>query len=107
ATVDALADGDIARVGELMNASHASLRDDFQVSCYELDEMADVCRAGSDVLGSRMMGGGFGGCTISICTEHADIDAITHEILAEFKRRTGIDAKAFGCRPVDRASEIL
>ena len=49
-----------------MNESHNSLRDDFNVSCKELDELVEICRAQSGVYGSRMTGGGFGGCTVTL-----------------------------------------
>ena len=65
----ALPRGDWARVGELMYASHASLRDDYEVSCEELDLLVELARKHGDsgaVIGSRMTGGGFGGCTVSL-----------------------------------------
>ncbi len=58
--------GDIAAFGKLMNASHVSLRDDYEVSCPELDLLAETAWTIPGVLGSRMTGGGFGGCTVSI-----------------------------------------
>ena len=64
--VEVLQAGDIAAFGRLMNASHASLRDDYEVSCPELDLLAETAWEIPGVLGSRMTGGGFGGCTVSI-----------------------------------------
>lgn len=64
--VQALKDGDLETFGALMNASHVSLRDDYEVSCHELDVLAETAWTVPGVLGSRMTGGGFGGCTVSI-----------------------------------------
>ena len=64
--VEALKNQDIELFGQLMNASHASLRDDYEVSCEEIDILVDLAQAMPHVLGSRITGGGFGGCTVSI-----------------------------------------
>ena len=66
AACDALTADDMAAVGRLMYASHAGLRDDYQVSCRELDELVEMARPLPGVQGARMMGGGFGGCTINL-----------------------------------------
>jgi galactokinase len=65
----ALEQGDLQRFGELMYQSHRSLRDDFEVSCAELDALVDITGSVPGVYGSRMTGGGFGGCTISLVQE--------------------------------------
>src|SRR5581483_8420292 len=65
----ALSDGDLGRFGRLMAESHASLRDDYQVSCVELDTMVAIAQEQPGVYGSRMTGGGFGGCTINLVRE--------------------------------------
>ncbi len=65
-SVAALRSADWARLGELMQASHQSLRDDFEVSCPELDLLVEYARAQPGVLGARMTGGGFGGCTVNL-----------------------------------------
>ena len=67
----ALADGNQARLGQLMYDSHVSLRDDFQVSCPELDILVETAMSISGVLGSRMTGAGFGGCTVSLVASSA------------------------------------
>ncbi|KAJ9596657.1 hypothetical protein L9F63_012354 [Diploptera punctata] len=75
----ALQEGNLKKFGELMNESHESLRTDYEVSCSELDELVNAARSCPHVLGSRMTGGGFGGCTVTLATaKHADkvIDAI-------------------------------
>lgn len=65
-TVTALENGDLEKVGGLINASHRGLRDKYMVSCSELDLLVDTALTVEGVLGSRMMGGGFGGCTITL-----------------------------------------
>lgn len=71
AAAEALSEGELGRVGQLMMESHASLRDDYQVSCEELDVAAAVAAAQPGVYGSRMTGGGFGGCTVTLVEEGA------------------------------------
>lgn len=65
-TVTALAEKDLKKVGQLLSASHESLRDDYEVSCPELDYLVEQALVSTYCLGSRMMGGGFGGCTINL-----------------------------------------
>jgi galactokinase len=104
-SVAALKAGDVARFGELMNASHNSLRDDYEVSCRELDVMVDAARAVDGVLGSRMTGAGFGGCTVSLVREEA-VESFRSEVGAEYKRQTGIEPTFYVCRASDGASRI-
>ena len=63
---DALVDGDVLQLGQLMFKSHQGLKNDFDVSCKELDVLEEIARDSGNVIGARMMGGGFGGCTINI-----------------------------------------
>lgn len=67
--VDALKNGNLAEFGKLMNESHVSLRDDYEVSCPEIDVLVDTAWACEGVVGSRITGGGFGGCTVSIVAD--------------------------------------
>lgn len=97
--------GDWARVGQLMYASHESLRDDYEVSCDELDLLVELAKkqAESDgVIGSRMTGGGFGGCTVSL-VRSGEVDSIAESIRAEYERRTGIEPSIFTTRPAQGA----
>lgn len=71
AAAEALRGGDLAEVGRLMLASHASLRDDYEVSCAELDRLVEIATAVDGVVGARMTGGGFGGCIVAIVREDA------------------------------------
>ncbi|MBR5506008.1 MAG: galactokinase, partial [Clostridia bacterium] len=77
--IDALGAGDIKEFGALMNASHDSLRHDYEVTGFELDTMVNEARKLGGVLGSRMTGAGFGGCTVSI-VENAAVDTFIAEV---------------------------
>ena len=99
----ALEQGDLCRAGALLAASHRSLRDDFEVSCAELDAMVGAA-ALPGVLGSRMMGGGFGGCTITLVRAEAAEDAI-REMAFRYHLATDIEPKIHVCRAVDGAAE--
>ena len=105
AAAEALGKGEWERVGELMYQSHAALRDDFEVSCPELDELVEAAREvglEGGVYGSRMTGGGFGGCTVTLVrTDRAEEAA--ERIMARYKERTGIDPAAFVTRPAQGA----
>jgi galactokinase len=94
--------------GELMYASHRSLRDDYEVSCSELDVVVDIAagigRKGG-VFGCRMTGGGFGGCTVALVQNQA-VDAISKKIGEEYEKRTGIKATMFVSRPAAGATVI-
>ncbi|MEH2959800.1 galactokinase [Candidatus Merdisoma sp. JLR.KK006] len=89
--VKALKENDIAAFGKLMNASHVSLRDDYEVSCPEMDILAEEAWKLSGVLGSRMTGGGFGGCTVSI-VENEQVEAFIETVGSAYEKRTGIKA---------------
>jgi galactokinase len=84
----ALQCGDPGRFGELMRASHRSLRDDFEVSCPELDLLADTAAQLPGVYGSRMTGGGFGGCTVNLVREEY-ADAFCETIRRRYRESTG------------------
>ena len=93
---DALRAGDLVTFGTLMNASHASLRDDFEVSCPELDVMVELARAyASDrVYGARMTGGGFGGCAIAL-VERESVDGFVDSIRTGYREATGIEPDTY------------
>lgn len=86
----AIAAGDGARLGELITASHKSLRDDYEVSCRELDVMAELAQRASGVLGARMMGGGFGG-SVLVLTEAATANDFAEKVASEYAERTGLE----------------
>lgn len=86
---DALGNGDLPTVGRLMAESHRSLREDYQVSCAELDTMVEIACAQPGVVGARMTGGGFGGCTINLV--HADAaEKFKLAVATEYEKRTHI-----------------
>ena len=97
---DALRRGDLAAFGELMAASHRSLRDDYEVSCPELDAMvecADSCGL-AGVHGTRMTGGGFGGCTISL-VDNGLVHEFRDALAKQYRERTGITPDIYVCVP--------
>ncbi len=92
---------DWATMGKLMDESHVSLRDDFEVSCPELDIMASAAwriGAAGGVYGARMTGGGFGGCTVTLVKADA-VDAVTASLRHVYKTATGIEPTIFASRP--------
>jgi galactokinase len=105
-TVEALQSNDLDLVGHLMNESHESLRDDFEVSCAELDTMVNLARENPSVLGARMMGGGFGGCTINLLRP-GDEGGFVETIGDRFERSTGLVPEIYECEIADGVSEIL
>lgn len=88
-SIDALNAGNIVKFGEYMNGSHDSLRDDYEVTGIELDTMVEEARKIKGVLGSRMTGAGFGGCTVSIVEDDA-VDTFIEEVGKNYESRTGI-----------------
>ena len=91
AAVEALKRGEIAYFGELMTASHVSLRDDYEVTGPELDALAEAAWQVEGVLGSRMTGGGFGGCTVSLVKDEA-IEQFKAFVGKEYEEKTGLKA---------------
>jgi galactokinase len=84
----ALREGDLARFGRRMAESHASLRDDYEVSCKELDLMASIAASLPGVVGARLTGGGFGGCVVSLVhARHAE--EFHARVADEYARQTG------------------
>ncbi len=89
ASMNALNRGDLKVFGKYMNASHDSLRDDYQVSCPEIDLLVDLAREVKGVLGSRITGGGFGGCTVTLIEARAEAEFSEH-IMKNYLAKTGI-----------------
>lgn len=103
--VKALKAGDLTLFGKLMNASHASLRDDYEVTGPELDCMAEEAWKIDGVIGSRMTGGGFGGCTVSLVKEEA-IDNFIAQVGANYEKRIGIKPDFYIAEIGDGATKI-
>jgi galactokinase len=99
---------DWSAAGQLMYDSHASLRDDYEVSCAELDAVVEIAKGIGErggVYGCRMTGGGFGGCAVALVKTGA-VAAVSKKIGADYKRKTGIEATMFVTRPASGASVL-
>ena len=92
--VAAFRSGDTKALGPLMLASHGSLRDDYEVSCKELDIMVEIASKQPGLVGARMTGGGFGGCTINL-VESAAVNDFRRKVAAEYSSRTGLTPEIY------------
>ena len=101
----ALENRDLSEFGQLMNESHRSLRDDYEVSCAELDLMVELAREAHGVYGARMTGGGFGGCTINLVKAESCTD-FTDSVAREYERSTGVAPEVYVCRAAPGVSEV-
>ena len=102
---EALHQGNYTALGPLMKASHQSLRDDFEVSCPELDLMVEIAEEigpGGGVLGTRMTGGGFGGSTVTLCRS-TEISEISDHLAAAYEKQSGKSPQIFATSPVQGA----
>lgn len=106
ASVDALLSGDLATFGRLMDESHASLRDDYEVSVPQLDVLVTAAQSIPGVLGSRMTGAGFGGCTVSLVRGEA-VAEFERQVPRAYRSQTGLEPSIYVCRPVDGASLLV
>ena len=102
---DALRDRDLKTFGKLMYESHQSLRDDYEVSCEELDVMVDLAKPIKGVFGARMTGGGFGGCTISLVSAKA-VDEFTRAIKTGYAQATSKHPEVYICSAADGAERV-
>jgi galactokinase len=100
--VEVLEAGDLERFGELMNASHESLREDYQVSCKELDVLVELARKQPGTLGARMTGAGFGGCTVNLVRADA-AEAFAEAVRRGYQDALGLRAEIYVCRASDGA----
>ena len=105
AAAEALRAGEIASVGSLMVESHNSLRDDYEVSCSELDLLVKIAASVEGVLGARMTGGGFGGCTVNLVRSSA-LEEFREKTAREYAASTGLFPFIYVVRPSAGASEI-
>ena len=105
-TVDAaqaMADGDAEALGTLMNASHDSLRDDYEVSGPALDQIVEIARDSPGCLGARMTGGGFAGCAVALVRAEASAE-FQARVEQRYRDESGIDAEIWLCDPAAGAS---
>ncbi len=103
--VEAMKRGDIREFGQLMNASHLSLKEDHEVSCEELDVLVEEAWELDGVIGSRMMGAGYGGCTISIVEEDS-VSEFIEKVGKNYTRRTGRRAEFYVVESGDGATRL-
>ena len=104
--VEALRKGDIETFGKLMTQSHISLRDDYEVTGLQLDSLAEAAWKVEGVLGSRMTGGGFGGCTVSLVRDEA-IPTFIEQVGAEYTEKTGLKADFYIAEIGDGAHRVM
>ena len=93
----AMATGDAQKMGLLMNASHTSMRDDFEITNDELNIMVELAQSQSGCYGARMTGGGFGGCAVALVQDVAT-DTFVQEINAAYERKTGLKPEIYICK---------
>jgi galactokinase len=103
--VRALETGDIRALGPLMRDSHRSLRDDYEVSCKELNLMTEIATTQRGVVGARMTGGGFGGCTINL-VESAAVEAFQRNVAAQYLAQTGLKPEIYISSASDGVQQV-
>ena len=103
--VEALKDGALEKFGQLMNASHDSLQYDYEVSCPEIDFLVAEGRKIDGVIGTRITGGGFGGCTVSIVKNDA-VDTFRKVLAEKYKEHCGLDAEFYVVEPGEGAHKL-
>jgi galactokinase len=102
----ALRSDELSTFGKLMAQSHQSLRDDYEVSCKELDLMVEFANEGPGCIGARMTGGGFGGATINLVT-FAAVEEFTAKVSKRYAEATNIQAEIYVCSAADAAQRVL
>jgi galactokinase len=100
-----LEQGDLYTFGELMRVSHRSLRDDYEVSCEELDLMTDLANQANGVYGARMTGGGFGGCTVNL-VQASRVDSFKETVAKGYADATGREPEIYVCSPAQGAERV-
>ena len=103
---EALKKNDLTEFGHLMWLSHVSLRDDYEVSCRELDVLVEIASHCEGVLGGRMTGGGFGGSTVNLVRRES-VENFTEKIRDEYRRQTNIEPAIYISGPADGARELV
>jgi len=97
---------DLKTFGELMGESHRSLRDDYEVSCGELDVMVDIANQAEGVFGARMTGGGFGGCTINLVRSES-IESFKGVVAKDYAQATGREPEIYVCSSAQGAERVV
>ena len=104
-SIAALNANDLEKFGRLMNGSHDSLRDDYEVSCKELDLLVDIARAQNGCLGARMTGGGFGGCTVNLVLADK-VEDFVDQVSQSYHAETGLKPDVYISVPSQGAHEL-
>jgi galactokinase len=104
--VGALRDRDVATFGRLMDLSHESLREDYEVSCRELDEMVRLARVAPGCLGARMTGAGFGGCTVNLVSQD-QAEAFAAAMHEGYSQAVGLEPEVYVCQASAGAGEVV
>ena len=102
---EALERSELERFGKLMAESHRSLRDDYEVSCKELDLMVELAQNIDGVYGARMTGGGFGGCTVNLVAEE-NVEEFRARVAMEYERGTSLRPEIYVCKAANGAEEV-
>lgn len=105
AACEDLKKGDIAALGQKMFRTHEGLSREYEVSCSELDWLVQYVRNEKEVLGARMMGGGFGGCSINLVKENA-VDALVEKVSAQYRQATGLTLDVYAVQIADGTGKI-
>jgi galactokinase len=103
---DVLERGNLEEFGNLMSQSHQSLRDDFEVSCPELDRMVELAEKVEGVYGARMTGGGFGGCTVNLVRADC-VDTFKTEVSKGYERATRSMPEIYVCSAADGVTQVI
>ena len=103
--VNVMKAGNIKRLGELFNASHASLRDDFEVTNEALNQIVECAQEQSSCYGARMTGAGFGGCAVALVQEE-NAEEFTKSVSAAYKQKSGLDASIYVCKASEGANLV-
>ncbi len=106
AAAAALERGDLKELGTLMAEAHASYRDDFEASCPEADLMVELANRQPGLIGARLTGGGFGGCTVNL-VEEQHVPAFEAAVAEGYEKGTGIRPDIFRCHAADGAKQVL
>lgn len=101
--VQAMVEGDSAALGKLINASHISMRDDFEISRAEMDQMVEIAQNQPGCYGARMTGGGFGGCAVAL-VEQDYVNTFQQTVRSQYREETGLNPQVYISYPVDGTS---
>ncbi len=101
----AMKEGETNRIGELLNATHHGLRTEYEVSCPEIDFLVDLVKHEPAVLGSRIMGGGFGGCTLNLM-KSSEADGVVKQVINQYESKFGLIAESYSVKLTEGVSKV-